>query len=446
MGDFFLKLLEPKEVNFSQASIIDDAGKLFFYHGRVFRAIYSREYSQLYKDILQNEWIKEIFDCGLVKTRISEEISLQGSFVTLEHDAIPFETHPAESSNFMHWLAAKAIVNVNLSLSRHGLTLKDAHPWNVMFNRGLATVIDFGSITNLDVVSLHWFEEFKKYFCVPIWLASTRWNSYAGEYRRQHTNGFGFKLFENKLLNRIAFKRLNNLRRYFTSPIEFFKYLDEWLGKHKPVTNHKETWSNYQQCGESLNPLKPELPKQKFVYDILKKMKPSKVLDFAANKGYYSKMAALLGAAVIACDYEEYCVDQCLSLAQEKRLAITPALLDFSRPTPGYGIALYGRDSYERFRSDIVLALGLIHHICIIQKIPVDVFCDICMRYSEKGIILEYVDPTDKHVASWRSPIPVNYSIDGLTKCLRKKFPMIIKGETITNDGLNRVMMYFGTE
>ncbi len=352
-------------------------------------------------NILQSDWINETFDSGLVKTSISEDILLQGSFLTLQHETIPFETHPAENTNFMHWLAAKAIVRVNLSLSKHGLILKDAHPWNVMFKKGVATVIDFGSITKSSNVSTHWFAEFKKYFCVPIWLASTRWRDYAREYRRQHTNGFGIKLFGNKYSNHIVFNRLNNSCKYLPKPRIFFEQIDEWLEEHKPLADNKENWAGYEQCGEILDPLKPELPKPKFVYEVLSSVKPRKVLDLAANKGYYSEMAAKLGAEVLACDYEEYCVNKCLNLAQKEELAVTPAVMDFNMPTPCYGLGLSGRNSYERFSSDIVLALGLVHHICITQKTPVEVFCDICMGYAKKGIILEFVDPTDKHVAAW---------------------------------------------
>ena len=187
----------------------------------------------------------------------------------------------------------------------------------------------------------------------------------------------------------------------------------------------------------------PELPKPKFVFEILSKERPDKVLDFAANKGYYSKMAALLGAAVIACDYEEYCVNECLHVAQSNGLSITPALLDFKAPTPKYGMGLRGPDSFERMRSDMVLALGLVHHICIGQQIPVEIFCEICMSYAEKGIILEYVDPTDIHVQSWGVVKPKNYALESISQIIQNKFPRIIHGNPIIDGGLNRKMLYF---
>ncbi|EKD59247.1 MAG: hypothetical protein ACD_55C00099G0004 [uncultured bacterium] len=434
-----------QDIEFAPTSVMDRAGKVFFHGNRVYRAILSREDAEIYRDLLRREWINEVFSQGLVRTWVSDDMLLPGSFLTLEHEHIPFETHPAENTSYMHWLSAKTLVRVCLALSEKGFLLKDAHPWNVMFKMGSPVIIDFGSIVKSGRVSQGWLDEFRRYFAAPVWLAHTRWHRYAAEYRRQHGAGFAINAFESRLPARTIFRGLNLLSRYLDAPTEFFSRLDCWLDKHKPVTVGKEVWADYQQSGASSDHLAPDSPKQLFVLDILKGERPLKVLDFAANKGYYSVLAARLGASVVACDYEPYCVDYCLSLAQEQKLPITPALLDFSRPTPCYGIGLYGRNSYQRFRSDVVLALGLVHHVCLRQRIPVEVFCDICLEYADKGVILEYVDAADKHVASWNVPIPADYSIEGLTKFFSRKFPVLVMSQPITTDGLNRVMMYFGT-
>jgi hypothetical protein len=196
------------------------------------------------------------------------------------------------------------------------------------------------------------------------------------------------------------------------------------------------------QDADSSDPLEPSTPKQRFVFDILSSTRPDKVLDCATNKGYYAEMAARLGASVAAFDYEEFCVDECLSAAQEKQLDITPALMDFRRPTPSSGAALSYGSAYERFRSNLVLALGLCHHICIKQSLPVQMFCDICMQYATDGIVLEYVDPTDMHVAAWKRPTPLDYSLEGFRRYFAKRFPRH-KSVDIVGDGLARTMIHF---
>lgn len=435
--------VHPNNVTWAKASIVDEVGKVFFYRGRVFRAIFSKEYAQRFMEFLSNPWIGELFEMGLVRTIKADDILLEGSHLTLEHERIPFELHPAECTSYMHWLSAKTLLNLCGALSERGYIIKDAHPWNIMFKKGYPKFIDFGSITKSMKITDGWLEEFRKYFGVPIWLAAGKFNVLALEYRREHSRGFGLKLLGSKLAKNIIPRGLTPPGKAFSTPKYFFQHISEWLENHKPKTRAKGNWAGYQQCGNSLDPFMPELPKPKFVYEILSKERPNRVLDFAANKGYYSKIAAMLGAAVIACDYEEYCVNECLHVAQVNGLNITPALLDFKAPTPNYGMGLRGPDSFERMRSDIVLALGLVHHICIAQQIPMEIFCDICMSYAEKGILLEYVGPTDIHVKSWGVVIPKDYSLDNFSRIIGNKFPKIIQGKPITDEGLNRAMLYF---
>lgn len=437
-------ILNEEDVTFSPVSIVDEAGKVFFYNDRVFRAIYSKELADLYVALLSKEWIKEIFDSGLIKTWICEDIKLEGAQLVLEHQKIPFETYPSECTSYMHWLAAKAMINVNLKLTKHGYILKDSHPWNLMFYKGDSKYIDFGSIIRTKEVSYSWLHEFIRYFGVPIWLASTKWKRFALEYRRQHLVGFGLEFFELSLLKKLLFRPLNKIFfGYASTPNTFFSELDKWLDKHKPVNTNKEYWADYMQSHNAEDPLLPKTIKQRFVYDVLNQEKPKKVLDCAANKGYYAEMAARLGASVAAFDYEEFCVDACQKLAQTKDLDITPVVMDFKLPTPNYGIGLCGGSAFDRFQSDIVLALGLAHHLCITQGLPVKAFCDICLRYANKGVLLEYVDPSDKHVMSWNMPIPRDYSLEGFIKYFHSRFPKIKQGEKITDDGICRIFIYF---
>jgi len=154
-------------------------------------------------------------------------------------------------------------------------------------------------------------------------------------------------------------------------------------------------------------------------------------------------MAVKLGASVAAFDYEEHCIDACLSLSQRECLDITPVIMNFSLPTGNHGLCLMGDDAFTRFNSDIVLALGLMHHLCIRQNLPVNLFCDSCMKYANKGIIVEYVDPLDRHVRNWNQQIPANYSLDYITYCFHDKFKLADSTPWITDNGLRRIILYY---
>jgi hypothetical protein len=430
-------------VTFATSSIVDPVGKVFFHDGRVFRAIYSEEAAKFCLEILDSPWINEAFDSGLVKTWVPSDVSLQDARVVLEHERIPFTVVSAEFTSRMHWEGAKTLVRVASVLSRHGIFLKDAHPWNILFHKGRPIFVDFGSLQATEAPRLGWVDQYRQYFAVPLWLASRWMTAFAREYRRQHSNGFGLKLFDSRFLKWPFLLSLAGLRPDALDAEQFFGRLDSWLDAHKPRTAGKERWATYPQSGGAEDPLRPSTVKQRFVHDVLTSSRPRTVLDCAANKGYYSEMAAHLGAVVAAFDYEEYCVDACLSIATEKSLDITPAIMDFKFPTPPFGWGLTCASAFDRFQSEIVLALGLVHHLCLAQRVPVRLFCEMCLAYSSTGIVLEYVDPTDMHVATWKMTPPADYSVEGFSRYLSTKYPHRNVVTWTSAEGINRTLLFF---
>lgn len=427
----------------ASTSLFDPAGRVFFLEDRVLRAVFDRDAAKLLTGVLSSAFIEELFENGLVRTWLCDDIQIDSVPLILEHQRFPYEIHPAEQTDRMFWLAAKRVVGIYKILSKYGYGLKDGHPWNIMFHKGEPFFIDFGSIIKSNQVCEGWFTEFIRYFGVPVWLASTeKWRKYSREYRRQHTVGFGLSVFDNKQINSLALITLKRISRFSKKPEVFFEKLDHWLDDHMPLSSSKEYWAGYDQSHDSSDTLSPKTIKQKFVHDVLSEANPRKVLDCAANKGFYSEMAARLGASVAAFDYEELCVDTSLFLAKDKDLDIMPALMDFKLPTPPYGIGLCGGSSYDRFQADIVLALGLVHHLCISQFLPVRAFCEIISSYAKDGVILEYVDPADKHVAAWNKPIPLDYSLEGFQKNFSRKFPNVKKIQEMNEDGVCRIFLY----
>ncbi len=427
----------------ASTSVFDPAGKVFFLEDRVLRAVFNKDIAEILLGILNSSFIEKLFENGLIRTWVCNDIQIDSVPLVIEHQRLPYEIHPAEQTNQMFWLAAKRVVAVCKILSKYGYGLKDGHPWNIMFYKGEPYYIDFGSIIKSAQICEGWFAEFIRYFGVSIWLASTKkWRKYAREYRRQHTVGFGISVFDNRLINSFSLIALKRLSKFSKRPEVFFEKLDCWLDEHMPMNTSKEYWAGYDQSHDSNDILTPKTIKQKFVYDVLSELKPIKVLDCAANKGFYSEMAAKLGAAVAAFDYEELCVDTAFFLAKDKGLDIMPALMDFKLPTPPYGIGLCGGSSYERFQADLVLALGLAHHLCISQFLPVQVFCEIISSYAKNGIIFEYVDPIDKHVRAWNKTISDDYSLEGFLKHFSRKFPNVKKIHEMKEDGVFRVFLY----
>ncbi len=441
-----MKRITESDIEYSKRSLMDTAGRVFFYEDRVFRTICSEKDASLYRELLKQNWIDSVFKSGLIKTWISNELEICGVPLILEHEKVSFTTVPCEWTSYMFWSAAKMMININIKLSKYGFNLKDSHLSNVLYHFGFPTFVDFGSIIQSKCVSQAWLNEFIKYVGVPIWLNTTKWRDLAIEYKKEHITGFGINLFKKKYVRYLFLYNLVKLRRFLDNPFLFFNRLSLWLDNHFPVPPLKEKWAKYDQSHNitiTENDNYALTIKQKFVLDILNKNKPRTVLDCASNKGFYAEMAARSGASVVAFDCEEFCVDQCLGKVQKEKLDIVPIFMDFKMPTRNFGHGLVVDDAFVRFNVDIIMALGLIHHVCLKSNLPVSLFCDICSKYAKKGVILEFVETDDKHVVNWKlKKIPVDYNITLISQFFSRKFPFraIVENNI---DGLHRKLVYY---
>ena len=424
--------------------LTDQNGRILIEDNKIYRIIEGEKNINIYQELLHANDIEDLFSNGLIRTKIIEELNIDSTpIMILEHKKIPFILHPCEYSNKMFWQAAYMFIGLNLKLCRKGFVTHDSHPWNVSFDGNKPIFFDFCSIIKNNNVNKSWLDGFFQGFIVPIWLSSFSKKTYnhSKEYRREHESGFGLNMFKSKIIKKIIFRQYNNLYKLNNNPEKLFNKILNWLDNNKPISAHPQKWSNYYKSTE-IDYKTPTTIKQKTIFNILSDLKPRTVVDLASNKGYYSCMAAELGALVLAFDYQEDIVNFILSIEHINN-NITPAHMDFNRPTASFDIGLSWGDSFQRFKSDIVLALGLIHHICIAQNVPVYLFCETCKKYTDKAIILEFVDPADIHVNTWGKQTPKDYTIEKIKVFMAEKFSHYKISAKLQEDGLNRTFIYF---
>ena len=173
--------------------------------------------------------------------------------------------------------------------------------------------------------------------------------------------------------------------------------------------------SYYDEKKEALSLADPSsfLPKQKTVYEILRAKAPRSVLDIGANTGWFSVLSANLGASVIALEEDESCVDILYRVAKTQNLRILPLKASFGDLTveihgakalePEYrdrGVgenALY-RAGVKRLGADLVLVLGLVHHLVLGEGNSLDAVFDVLQRLARKTLVLEFVALDDEKI------------------------------------------------
>lgn len=442
MVDYMIIL---ESVKYLDSSSGDPFGRVFFYKERVLRVIWEEKVAQVYLKLLNEPWINGLFNLGVVRTWICNDLQVKGAVLILEHEKVPYITYPGEWTDNQFYEACMHLVSVNLFLLKYGYSLKDSHPWNIQYFRGRPQLIDFFSIEPAVRVIHGYDHELYRYCLFPIWLASKKKTKrLALQYRKETNYGFGHAVAESGIMRKIFFKRFIIPFKKAFSTEKYYENVLRWMEKHKPVDPDGGNWLSYAQASSDIVDFsfKPTDPKDSFVYDAILKQTPKSVLDIASNKGFYSEMAAHFGASVMAFDYEEACVNTCLQRVKNKQLNITTAIGDFRFPTPSSDISLNIPDAFERFESDMVIAMGLIHHVCLGQRLQVHDFVKMLVRYARKGIVWEFVELDDIHVSKWGVVSPRNYSLKDIIELLSPKFPHHNIRHFQTPEGVKRVFIH----
>lgn len=137
-------------------------------------------------------------------------------------------------------------------------------------------------------------------------------------------------------------------------------------------------------------------------------------------------------------------LDQYQKTKELKAGYVVPAVMDFLVPTPALGInsgpceddgciVTPGLSAKKRFKSDLVLALALIHHLVFFQKVSFEEIVKQLKSFTNKHLILEFVCPTDDYVKGWMNESFNWYSFENLKKALEQEFTILKIEETLKN-------------
>ena len=138
--------------------------------------------------------------------------------------------------------------------------------------------------------------------------------------------------------------------------------------------------------------------KQAFVARVLAEARPQDVLDLGANTGTYSRLAVASGARTVAIDRDPSAVERLWQRAQAEGSHVLPLVADIARPTPALGW-----ENTETFslmdrlegKFDLVLLLALLHHLLLMDQIPLEKIANLAARTTRKHALVEWIPPRD---------------------------------------------------
>ena len=465
------RLLDTQKVLFSEASVVDSLGRVFFYEGRVFRAIHNSK-KEACIAFMNAELFKVLSEEKLMPQTWITDYEIDGYNLVIEHEFIN-ESTPHHWSFTMYKDAVLLILKVNKICNEFGYQLKDAHPYNVFFKNNKPVFIDFGSITKKKDNRASWvaYEEFMSYCYLQllIWEKADfflirklledgntprlRTIPMSSIFDSMFIDPVAEDLFQYDLkikgrriitcnkrneliasITKLVNKSISVLRR---RQIQLFSFQREF----KPLTyvenriraincpKYESYWGNYHdtyKAGESIR----SSPRFDRIIELVKEHAPDvrTAIDLAGNQGVFCYLISqkMKLERIVLTDYDEKAIDAAYhAFKDEEQSNIQPYLFNFMRPLR--------REEAKLIKSDIAFALAVTHHLILSQEYLLPVIFDSISRYANKYVVIEFM-PVGLWAGEAEFPkIPEWYNVDWFRKEFVKKFHLLAEEQLETN-------------
>jgi hypothetical protein len=396
--------------------------------GLIRRRVFPSCYPNL-NGLMESGLYDELVQANLLIRHNEEDPSPE--YRTLTPDVLPFISYPYEWSFQQLKDAALTTLAIQERAMRRGMSLKDASAFNIQFRGHQPLLIDSLSFERL-FKDAPWkaYRQFCKNFLGPL-LVEARY-PILNDLWLSELDGFDLKVASSLLPLKSWFSfgtlmhihlmammeknpqkaatknRKKTLKSSLNSQLGLIQALGSLVSKISPRTRTTH-WSTYYQ--ENTYSDEDFEKKKNFVLDAVRSSAPKAVWDFGANTGHFSFAVSSLVDSVVALEYDTECVSAMYNRTKAERITnILPIRQNLLNPSPALGWGGAERASlHSRGPCDLGLSLALIHHICLVGNVPLEM---IAYEFSRlcRALVIEFVNPDDIRAAQLleRKPMLTN--------------------------------------
>lgn len=417
----------------NRISLRDPAGVLYRFDGRLLRAVRA-EMAPAIEAVLRSEPVQALWQQGrCVPTRWiegEEKAQLSAALVAsgewseppglwLEHQPVRFVSYPTEWPTGMLLEAARTTLDLADGLLDSGLGLKDATPYNILFEGTRPVFVDILSFEPRAATDPIWlaFGQFLRLFAYPLLarkfcgidagldgMDAAALLRVAGSWRSLRPLFFSHVTFP-AWLERLATGNPATYRpRRSVSPesarftLHFqLRRLGRLLDRIAVLPDRTSHWASYTAQCPTYSPEEWAL-KSRLVERALSELRPRSVLDVGCNTGHFSRIAARLGAQVVGIDADGAAAERAWHENCASGLDVQTLVVSLARPTPALGWRnAETRAFLERARGgfDTVLALAVLHHLVIGDGISLEDAVRQLAELTRHTLVIEFVGPDD---------------------------------------------------
>lgn len=434
-------------------SFRDPEGFVFKQNNKIFRAVKKNNY-KFFLNLINMQWFKDFAKEEKIQNTYFIEYNynldatkLSNDYFILEHKEFFLPIFANEMCSSQLYESALLTLDILDQAIDNNIIIKDASAWNIIFENSKPKFIDITSFEKWDGNYI-WraYGQFVRHFIVPLAINKYKnipisfiFNNYrdgidikTGSQILGYSILKSFALIETILLP-LLFKNIKkntfnsnneevNKKIFKSTIIRLKKYIKKFKYNKKV-----STWGNYKLERDHYSEDDLKI-KKNFIKEILKTKNYSNLIDLGCNTCEYSQLASDY-CSVFACDSDENALN--LGFQETKGKNINIFFQNISNPSPGIG---WLNKEYKSFISktkekfNLVLCLGLMHHLLIAERIPLNKIFDFLYNLTNKDVIFEYVPKDDekfKMLASINLNLYDFFTENYFFKELEKKFIII---------------------
>jgi hypothetical protein len=382
------------EIVFHPHSFGDPAGRLFSWRGGLYRAIALEE----------RVFFEHLFEAGVVQHLVGRQLLvdseltplvLEGYGAVVKHRRIQHPSYPVEWCTAMLRDAALTMVDLLLALDEVGLTLKDGHPWNVVFDGPRPIYVDLGSIAPAHGVEWERYDDFCRFCYYPLLLLA-----YGREPigRCLLAEDEGVHASDLVLLPRAVRRRVRPPRATLAERIS---------RRCWPRTRVRRQWIERlrrdlemispppRRDGSSQVTVAPtpgsRVTAETAISAVVGRLRPASVMVLGRLVDTLAPLVARQ-TAVVAASEDPSTVAGLYTVARTAGLRLSPVVMDFTKPTPSRGVANHWLVSAtHRLRCDMVVALDAVDRAAELRHLTLDQIVEALSALTTRWLVVESV-------------------------------------------------------
>lgn len=401
---------------FETTKTFDPSSMLVKIHNenRIFRMVkkFTEEYKSVYRMCRENN----LFGNYIVNTYIVPNKWGLPCDILLEHEFINHISYVFEWSPRMFADYVKFMIRFIRRLAECGLRLLDGHTLNATIYRNEFIYIDFGAL-GMGTTRRSTLMEFMNTHILPLTLMAAGQFDKAYMYLKNpglwldwaDVVGYLDEKSRNKLYliyESLVFTVTNDSILNFTDEIADYIY-------GLPSVHAQTMWLNYQDDEWDWDE-NYELwsAKMKNVEMLIQKIKPSTVIDLAANMGWYGTHLYNQVNSVICLDNDYGCIDNLWDRIKNMNITnVLPIYMNICSPTLDYyrddaigrsGIKPWRKNAMYRFTSELAIALAIVHHLAFRQQLTFREIIEQFSLFTSRYLLVEFIQQEDIFIKDFK--------------------------------------------